>query len=478
MLEWYTYCMRNATAYIVLVILFALQLFPPFVVRGADTTEARVSVGNVPPVISVVNISETMYGGNNFPSGITPEPGANKLIYVNGVVSDGNGDTTLATTSLVFYRSGVWGGSLCSPDKNECYHTPVCAVDREYGSGTEVKFSCQVPLSFFADSTDDGGRFPGDVWIAEIAQVDIKGARVIATSSVEVRSVLAAEAQDTLSFGAKSLGEETSVSTNQELKLKQAGNFPVTIEVKGSDLACSGTSSVPVENQKWSLQDVGYSDPSAISLAIVGTSTGLVLPYRDDDHVDIERVLYFNMAMPRHGVSGKCTGTTVISVVSAEGERREGVLIYPAAEGVRYESASYSGYTTADGKFFFKNGERMKFKIGNVVLDEIDTTVIPSDGRLFLQDITKVSRKNTTDTNLIKLARFIHSLDEDYDIDDGIIITSYVHGMVTEVKNLSAMSDMEMDSIVSRVYHKRKLKNPNATSKDLKKALQEYGILP
>jgi hypothetical protein len=100
-----------------------------------------------------------------------------------------------------------------------------------------------------------------------------------------------------------------------------------------------------------------------------------------------------------------------------------GTLIDSAISGVSYTTSSgLSGTTDANGKFNYRPGDTITFKISNVTIGT--NLTIPPDGIIFPQDIIGVSREDVTDLSVVKLAQFFQTLDADGDLSNGIQITN------------------------------------------------------
>lgn len=99
-----------------------------------------------------------------------------------------------------------------------------------------------------------------------------------------------------------------------------------------------------------------------------------------------------------------------------------GYLIDSPVAGVDYYlngSATPAGKTAADGTFKYQAGDKVTFKVGQITLSE--SIVVPSDSKVYVQDLAGVERDVPTDAKVIKLAQFIQSLDSDGDPNNGSI---------------------------------------------------------
>ena len=96
---------------------------------NAESVPMSVSVPDATPVVVSVMTSDSAFGSEEYPDGIinTLVSGGTKTVYVTGIVQDDNGQVDLAGVGVVFYRSGVSGGSDCAVnDANDCYVVNNC----------------------------------------------------------------------------------------------------------------------------------------------------------------------------------------------------------------------------------------------------------------------------------------------------------------------------------------------------------------
>ena len=79
-----------------------------------------------------------------------------------------------------------------------------------------------------------------------------------------------------------------------------------------------------------------------------------------------------------------------------------------------------SGQTSADGAFTCQNMTQVRFRLGELVLGEIQS--LPADGTVFPQDIVGVPRDDVTNPQVTAMAQLLQSLDTDNDPNNGIVI--------------------------------------------------------
>ncbi|OGG62076.1 hypothetical protein A3C87_02180 [Candidatus Kaiserbacteria bacterium RIFCSPHIGHO2_02_FULL_49_34] len=411
------------------------------------TTAADVStsatIENAPPTIDEIRFSQTEYGTSDFPSGINLSVGTDTPLHIAGIITDLNGDGDIATTSVVFFRSGVT--SSCTEDKNNCYKVDVCAVDTSYGDDTQAQFNCPVSLAFWTDATDTAGRFNTEVWQALATVSDNAGNEHSLIADTSVNSLLALNLPEGIDYGTRSLGEESTAANNVEYILTQRGNTKADVEVKGATMSCSVLGKLATTTQAYALTDVGHV--SSVTLTDVFTPVDVNVEYRDDDNAESTKPLYWNIKIPPTGVKGFCTGSnTIVIIADAPGL---GTLYDGKLSNVAYSSPTYSGRTNAAGRFSYAADETMTFSIGAVTLGAIDTNDIPVDQNLMIHDLVGTAYTNTTDTALVQMARFLQSTGG---VSGGIIsIPEQAHTSFTTPLTFATVSDSTLQTELTKI---------------------------
>ena len=108
------------------------------------------------------------------------------------------------------------------------------------------------------------------------------------------------------------------------------------------------------------------------------------------------------------------------SVGSSEESRSSGVFVDSVVAGLTYTTTTLSGITDANGVFRYAAGETVTFSIGGVLLGTAEgaSTITPMD---LVPSATSVS-----DEQVLNIARFLQTLDDNGDPSDGIIISAAV----------------------------------------------------
>ncbi len=118
-----------------------------------------------------------------------------------------------------------------------------------------------------------------------------------------------------------------------------------------------------------------------------------------------------------------------------------GHLVDSAVSGASYSCGDVNGTTDKDGTFTCKSLP-VTFSIGSVKLGTISS--LPSDGKIYPQDLAGVKRSDTNNTKVKKLAQFLQSLDKDHNASNGITIDSALASKVK--KNITDWEGVDMEA--------------------------------
>jgi len=119
-----------------------------------------------------------------------------------------------------------------------------------------------------------------------------------------------------------------------------------------------------------------------------------------------------------------------------------GYYVDSAVAGINYECGSQIGVTDSLGKFSFEKDQNCTFKLGNIVLRDINGTSL-EDNVTILEDNKDV-------------AKLLQSFDKDGDPSNGIEILPEVHEVMNE-QNLSKVptDTTELVELVDKVKEKK-----------------------
>jgi hypothetical protein len=143
-------------------------------------------------------------------------------------------------------------------------------------------------------------------------------------------------------------------------------------------------------------------------------------------------------------------------------------LIDSAVSGVEYTCGKIGGVTGQDGDFLYNDTCKITFKIGNVILGEIDANSINSDQRVIPADLIGVNRDNITNEKVICMIQFLQSLDKDNNPENNIEISQTIRDSLTN-STLDFSSNQLNDSDIETTVLST---NKNLVSKEL--ALRHY----
>ena len=91
--------------------------------------------------------------------------------------------------------------------------------------------------------------------------------------------------------------------------------------------------------------------------------------------------------------------------------------------GLDYKTDSLSGVTDSNGEFKYnKNDKKVEFFVGTIKIGEFNLSKLNTDKKILPSELFGLDRNNTTDDRVIKVIRFLQSLDNDSNISNGITI--------------------------------------------------------
>jgi hypothetical protein len=129
--------------------------------------------------------------------------------------------------------------------------------------------------------------------------------------------------------------------------------------------------------------------------------------------------------------------------------------------GLSLKVGDVTSVTDSNGQFTYTDAETASFYVGGIKLGEISE--IPSDNRIFIQDLVGVDRTDINDPLVVKIARFLQSLDSDKNTDEIEILSAdnaKFNDVTTDIDNtnLSVLTSKGF-TIVSEADAKRHLEN-------------------
>lgn len=137
------------------------------------------------------------------------------------------------------------------------------------------------------------------------------------------------------------------------------------------------------------------------------------------------------------------SSSDTVATVSDTDDTTTGYLVDSAVQNVDYDCVTDNDLdkvTGIDGAFTCRSMNQVRFRLGELVLGEIDA--LPADGYVFPQDLAGVNRENIADEKVTAMAQLLQSLDEDGNVTNGIQISEEVKTLL-ETGNFTA-SDLNL----------------------------------
>ena len=144
-------------------------------------------------------------------------------------------------------------------------------------------------------------------------------------------------------------------------------------------------------------------------------------------------------------------------------------FIDDVVSGIKYVNGTNSGFTNANGEFTYTSGT-ISFYIGNIKLGEISS--IPSDKNVFIQDVVGVSRTDTSNTKVLKIASILQSLDSD-NSTDAIEIKEEDFNKFNDV-NVTVDENTNVSDILTSKIPSITVKSSEEITKHLENSLKQY----
>ncbi len=148
---------------------------------------------------------------------------------------------------------------------------------------------------------------------------------------------------------------------------------------------------------------------------------------------------------------------------------KTGILIDNVVSGVKYVNKTTTGFTDSNGEFKYTGG-KIEFFLGTIKLGELDS--LPSDNKVFIQDLVKVNRDNTSDVKLLKIAKLLQSLDSTLSTDE-IDISQESFDKFKDINK--DISDVDLLTLSSNLNFT--LKDDAKVKKHLKRVLVHHNII-
>ena len=147
-----------------------------------------------------------------------------------------------------------------------------------------------------------------------------------------------------------------------------------------------------------------------------------------------------------------------------------GYLVDSAVKGVNYSCGAKTDVTDSEGRFVCTSLP-VSFHIGQLSLGSISR--LPSDTKVFPQDLIGVGRDKMEDSRVISMAIILQSLDSDGDASNGITISSEQAKKFTDIIDISKLNLEEIKSKVLAQDTTVEFKPKEIAQAHLKESIEE-----
>ena len=297
--------------------------------QADDTTTQATITNSAPTVNSPVNLGYASQTADTNP--LTLTEGAPRTLYVFGEYTDTNSCldvTTSGTMRLVFYRSGVSGGTACTESKLNCLNENSSGYTSSSNVGgsctgqsdTTADYQFSVPMQYYIDATDVGPYSAQD-WIAYVVAVDGGGAEGTRSSSGRELNTLEALTIDaSFDFGNVTLGSTNVHETNNDLTLTNTGNDnTLDFRLSGTAMGCNGGGSIPVGNVKYVTTTYSSTIGDYTALSTSPAYARISLTKRSiASNAPAVTSTWLGVVVPSTGVAGVCSGSLTFTASAQE----------------------------------------------------------------------------------------------------------------------------------------------------------------
>jgi hypothetical protein len=319
----------------------------------ANPLNADFDVNNVAPTVLGGDID--LNGGADLvltiPAGETPSS------TLDFRLRDANSCLNAASTSEItsytvsIFRSGLGtttcDGSAGSYDPNSCYPSGIatttwnlsCSATTTCASPLQdyVDYTCEFPLWFIADPTDNGANTPAALeaqnWSAGVAGTDddaLIGPMSTTSNPVDLTSFTAIDIESTqIAYGSIEPGDDSGTLSATSSALN-VGNTGLDQEVLGDSMCgtyapstvcpVSATSTIPEDQQQFASTTLAYGSPLAIALSsTTNQEVELDIPKTTSTSTYQSDYTYWGIAVPvAITLAGSYQGLNTFTAVTAE----------------------------------------------------------------------------------------------------------------------------------------------------------------
>jgi alpha-tubulin suppressor-like RCC1 family protein len=149
--------------------------------------------------------------------------------------------------------------------------------------------------------------------------------------------------------------------------------------------------------------------------------------------------------------------------------KKTGTLIDDVLTGIKYVNGDKSGFTDENGNFPYNAG-LVEFYLGKIKIGELNA--LPSDNKVFIQDIVGVERTKIEDINVLKIATLLQSLDSNSKTSKIEIPKDTFDKFNDQIESLE---NIDLDTLLSDKGFRKV--NEVLVKRHLNNALKSYGIV-
>jgi len=142
-----------------------------------------------------------------------------------------------------------------------------------------------------------------------------------------------------------------------------------------------------------------------------------------------------------------CTSSDSTPDTSPTATAQTGVFTDAPVEGLQFTSPTQTGFTNVKGEFNYLEGEKVRFKLGNIDFGE-------SKGKAFVTPIDVVAGAvDANDTAVINILRILQTLDKDGNASNGIDIREEQN--ISVAGSIDFKTEAYLNSILAASRHKK-----------------------
>jgi hypothetical protein len=309
---------KKISAAIVVFTVFSCGFLVVQTIYAGNSVTSTVTVSISTPVITGVNLNNTLNGTN--PAAFTLTSNGTTTINVNATISDNNGcaELTGGTTTILLYRSGVTSSSCLTNSGNgvsvnlNCYTATAFTASSTCASGSQ-NTTTTFPVQYFAQATDGSSPYPSQNWMATVIfkSVDNTTGTTDSTSASTTNdfATLTALNVTTSSINYGTLqASSTTGAVNQVATTTNAGNSSSTLSLSASVTLSNGSNVIPTSSQAYSTSTFTYPGTSTALTGSPVVVPGFLLT-APTTTTNVAQPTFWGLSVPNATPTGTYNGT-------------------------------------------------------------------------------------------------------------------------------------------------------------------------